>query len=76
MYHRIPENDISKDSTGSRLRYLRSYTLKVPICRIVVPGPFPLQPYYSRGENSKFYSTSHVNRSFMMKNDAGDFNCH
>ena len=27
---------------------IKAFTLKLPICRIVVPGPFPLQPYYSR----------------------------
>ena len=43
-------------------------TVKVPICRILASGPFSLQPYYSRGENVKFYSTSHVNTFLMMTN--------
>ena len=72
----VPEIHISKDSTVSRPRYLDGYTLKLPICRILASGPFALQPYYSRGENSKFYSTSHVNRSFMMKNAGEDFDYH
>ena len=38
---------------------IRDYTLKLPICRILASGPFSLQPYYSRGKNVKFYSTSH-----------------
>ena len=33
--------------------------LKIPICGRVSKSRFPLQPYYSRGENYKFYSTSH-----------------
>ena len=38
---------------------IKDYTLIVPICRILASGPFALQPYYSRGRNVKFYSTSH-----------------
>ena len=49
------------------------FTLKLPICCIVVPGPFPLQPYYSRGKNVKFYSTSHVNTFLMITNARGDY---
>ena len=51
---------------------ITGYTLSVPICCIVVPGPFPLQPYYSRGKNMKFYSTSHVNTFLRITNDRGD----
>ena len=47
--------------THERSPKIDGYTLKVPICGIGSLGPFPLQPYYSRGENVKFYSTSHVN---------------
>ena len=54
---------------------IKAFTLSVPICRIVVPGPFPLQPYYSRGKNMKFYSTSHVNTFLSITNDRGD-DCH
>ena len=54
---------------------IKAFTLSVPICCIVVPGPFPLQPYYSRGKNMKFYSTSHVNTFLMMTNGRGH-HCH
>ena len=54
---------------------ITGYTLSVPICCIVVPGPFPLQPYYSRGKNIKFYSTSHVNTFLRITNDRGH-HCH
>ena len=45
-----------KDGASSNIN---DFTLKLLICCIVVPGPFPLQPYYSRGKNVKLYSTSH-----------------
>ena len=51
------------------------FNLKILICRILASDPFPLQPYYSRGENVKFYSTSHVNTFLMMTNDCGE-RCH
>ena len=54
---------------------IRDYTLKLPICRILASGPFSLQPYYSRGKNMKFYSTSHVNTFLMMTSDRGQ-HCH
>ena len=54
---------------------IEAFTLSVPICCIVVPGPFPLQPYYSRGKNIKFYSTSHVN-TFLMMTNAREEHCH
>ena len=55
--------------------FFTGYTLKVPICRILASGLFPLQPYYSRGGNVKFYSTSHVNIFLMITDDRGD-RCH
>ena len=54
---------------------ISDYTLIVPICRILASGPFALQPYYSRGRNVKFYSTSHVNTFLRMTNDRGQ-HCH
>ena len=54
------------------LSKVTDFTLKLPICCILPKIKIPLTPYYSRGKNSKFYSTSHVNIFFMMKNDCGD----
>ena len=55
--------------------FFKDFTLKVPIYCILASGPFPLQPYYSRAENVKFYSTIHVNTFLMMTNDREE-RCH
>ena len=64
-----------ENRTDGAPSFFTGYTLKVPICRILASGPFPLQPYYSRGENVKLYSTSHVNTFLMMTNNRGE-RCH
>ena len=85
--HTIPQNGFKNDARASRKcnkienrtdgasSIFAGFTLKIPICRILASEPFPLQPYYSRGENVKFYSTSHVNTFLMMTNDRGE-RCH
>ena len=85
--HTIPQNGFKNDARASRKcnkienrtygvsSIFACFTLKIPICCILASEPFPLQPYYSRGENVKFYSTSHVNTFLMMTNDRGE-RCH
>ena len=82
--HTIPQNSIKNNSRASRKcnkignrtdgasSIFAAFTLKIPICCVLASGPFPVQPYYSRGENIKFYSTSHVNTFLMMTNDCGE----
>ena len=67
--------NIIENLTDGAPSFFNDFTLKVRICRILASGPFPLQPYYSRGRNVKFYSTSHVNTFLMMTNDRGE-RCH
>ena len=64
-----------KNRTDGASSFFTGYALKLPICCILASGPFPLQPYYSRGKNVKFYPTSHVNTFLMMTNDRGQ-HCH
>ena len=64
--------EIWTDGTSSNIT---GYILKLPICCILASGPFALQPYYSRGKNMKFYSTSHVNTFLSITNDRRD-DCH
>ena len=85
--HTIPQNGFKNDARASRKcnkienrtngapSIFKAFTLKIYICCILASGPFPLQPYYSRGKNVKFYSTSHVNTFLMMTNDRGE-RCH
>ena len=61
-----------ENRTDGAPSFFTGYTLKVLICRILASAPFPLQSYYSRGRNVKFYSTSHVNTFLMMTNDRGE----
>ena len=55
----FPEMNSNLTLTVWTSRYINDFTLILQICRIGSPGAFPLQPYYSRVENVKFYSTSH-----------------
>ena len=60
-----------ENRTDGASSFFTSYTSKVEICCILASAPFPLQPYYSRGRNVKFYSTSHCifrpNKSKFLK---------
>ena len=61
-----PTHHVDVVEEGAQLLSRKQLCLKVPICCILASEPFSLQPYYSRGENVKFYSTSQVLSGFEV----------
>ena len=56
----LPGNTIKLQFHRMGAEIFRGFHLKTTDLLHTCFWTFPLQPYYSRGENSKFYSTSHL----------------